>query len=82
MVSIVQVYNGTIIIMYTILRLNKKLDEVEKKYSMLHKRSDMEYKENLYAILLGKKEQLLFEIWKTGQRRIFLLNLKENNMQV
>ncbi len=59
--------------------MTKKLDEVEKKYSM-HKgwsQSDMEYKENLYAILLGKKEQLLFEIWRTGQRRIFLLNLKK-----
>ena len=26
--------------------------------------------------MLSKKEQLLLDIWKAGQRRMFLLNLK------
>ena len=38
---------------------------------------DREYKECLYALILGKKEQLLLEIIKIGRRRAFLLNLKK-----
>ena len=35
-----------------------------------------EYKEIEYAVLLTKQEQLLLQIWKTTQRRLFLLQLK------
>ena len=59
-------------------RLNKKLEDFEAKYSLPNRwlPSDAQYKECEYALLLSKKEQLLLHVWKAGQRRMFLLNLK------
>ena len=60
------------------IRLGNQLEEMERKHS-LHCRwlpTDKEYKENEYALLLTKREQLLIQVWKTGQRRLFLIQLK------
>ena len=57
--------------------LFRKLEEIETRHSIQRwTPGDREYKEVLHALLLSKKEQLLLEMWKTGQRRAFLLNLK------
>ena len=59
-------------------RFEDKLVAIESKHSVFKrwKQSDALYKEHYYAISFSKKEQLLSEIWKAGQRRLFLLNLK------
>ena len=38
---------------------------------------DKHYKDCLNALMLSKQEQLMLELWKAGQRRMFLLNLKK-----
>ena len=47
-------------------RLNKNLEETEKEHSICQRWSEnnKEYKECMYTLLLGKKEQLLSEMWK------------------
>ena len=60
-------------------RLETKLHEMEKKYSLLHRwlPSDEEFKECEGFVHSSKNEQLLLQVWKAGQRRMFLLNLKK-----
>jgi len=60
------------------IRLDSQLKELERKHSLPCRwlPSDNEYKENEYTLSLTKKEQLLVQLWKTGQRRQFLLKLK------
>ncbi len=59
--------------------MENELIEFESRHAIFNYRwssTDKLFKECQYAILFSKKEQLLMEIWKAGQRRLFLLNLK------
>lgn len=60
-------------------RLEKELNECEREHAISHRwlKSDSQYKELEYSLLLDKQEQLLLELWKASQRRIFLLKLKK-----
>ena len=63
---------------YTDIRLEGQLSEWERKYSLQRwLPSDTVYKELEYSLVLDKKEQLLLELWKISQRRLFLLKLKK-----
>ena len=55
-----------------------KLQALEMKQSIVRwSEMDKRYKDSLNALMLSKQEQLLLELWKTGQKRVFLLNLKK-----
>ena len=60
-------------------RLNSRLEEIERKHAIQHRwsQSNVEYTECLYTLALDKREHLLISMWKSGQRRTFLLNLKK-----
>ena len=62
---------------YYIIRLENRLEEMERSHSIpsCWLPTDEEYKSE-YAVLLTKKEQILRQIWKSGQSRLFLLQLK------
>ena len=51
---------------------------MERKHSILSRwlPTDKEYKDIEYTVLFTKQEQLLVQMWKTGQRRLFLIELK------
>lgn len=55
-----------------------KLVEMEKKHGVKSRwlPGDNTYKECDWYIRYNKNEQLLLQIWKAGQRRNFLLELK------
>ena len=61
-----------------IYSLERKLDEIEKAYSLSHRwlPTDHEYTENQQAMMRHKKEQVLLALWRSSQRRLFLLKLK------
>jgi hypothetical protein len=58
--------------------LENRLEEMERSHSIpsCWLPTDEEYKKSEYAVLLTKKEQILMQIWKSGQSRLFLLQLK------
>ena len=56
-------------------RLENQLEEIERK-NLLSSRWLPNDTEIEYAVLLTKQEQLLLQIWKTTQRRLFVLQLK------
>lgn len=60
------------------LRIAKKLEDIEKKHSIISRwtPSDKEYCELQQLVAAEKKEQLLRAIWKAAKRRAFLLKLK------
>lgn len=61
-----------------ISRLEKELSECERRNKLSHRwlQSDRQYKELEHSLLFNKKEQILLELWKVSQRRLFLLKLK------
>ena len=60
-------------------RLNAKLEDLERKLSLSHRwvPSDVEFKECEHTFSYDKKQQLLLELLKASQRRMFLLKLKK-----
>ena len=61
-----------------LIRLENRLEEMERSNPIPSRwlPTDEEYKKSEYAVLLTKKEQILMQIWKSGQSRLFLLQLK------
>ncbi len=71
--------NHVVIIYINIFRLDKHLVDLEKKHCIPCRwlPSDEVYKECELSILFSKREQLILQIWKASQRRMFLLKLKK-----
>ena len=79
MVSLSNYANLTVLpTTYCIIRLENRLEEMERSHSIPSRwlPTDEEYKKSEYAVLLTKKEQILMQIWKSEQSRLFLLQLK------
>ena len=72
--------NGTITSFSTIIRtrLNQNLVDMESSHHIPQRwlPTDRVYKDSEFSIMNNKKEQILLQIWNTGQHRMFLLQLK------